>query len=181
MVRGAAMEPILILFCHPALESSQANRRLVAAAREVEGVTVHDLYEEYPDFQIDIEREKALVEAHGRIVWQHPLYWYSTPALMKEWFDVVLEYGWAYGKGGDALHGKRVKSVITTGGGREAYCAAGHNRYPISDLLRPLEQTAILCGMTWLEPLVFFDALHLDAAALDAAADEYVRWLRDGE
>ena len=66
-------------------------------------MTFHDLYEAYPDFHIDVEREKALLEEYPRIVWQHPFYWYSTPSLMKEWFDTVLQYGWAYGKGASAL------------------------------------------------------------------------------
>ena len=175
------MEPTLILFTHPALETSQANRALIEAVKDVEGVTFHDLYEEYPDFQIDIAREQALMEAHGRIVWQHPFFWYSTPALMKEWFDVVLEYGWAYGHEGTALHGKRVKSVITTGGGEDAYCKKGHNRYPVTELLRPLEQTAVLCGMEWLEPLVFYNALHLDAAELRKAGERYRDWLINGD
>jgi len=171
------MEPTLILFSHPALETSRANRALVEAVRDLEGVTFHDLYQEYPDFHIDVDREKALMEGHTRIVWQHPLYWYSTPALMKEWFDVVLEYGWAFGRGSTVLHGKRVKSVITAGARKEAYCREGHNRFSIADFLKPLEQTAGLCGMTWLEPMVFYDALHLEGEALEAAIDRYRDWL----
>ena len=175
------MEKTLILFCHPALETSRANRALIEAVRGLEGVTFHDLYEEYPDFHINIEREKELMEDHQRVVWQHPFFWYSTPALMKEWFDVVLNYGWAYGKGGTALYGKRVKSVVTTGASKEAYCAGGHNRYMMDELLRPIEQTAVLCGMTWLEPLVFHNALHLEGEALKAACNTYRDWLQNGD
>ena len=175
------MEKTLILFCHPALETSRANRALAEAVRELEGVTFNDLYEEYPDFHIDIEREKELMAAHQRIVWQHPFYWYSAPALMKEWFDVVLQYGWAYGKGGTALHGKRVKSVITTGASEKAYGPGGHNRYSMTELLRPIEQTAVLCGMTWLEPMIFHNALHLDGDAMAAAAAQYRNWLLNGD
>lgn len=175
------MEPTLILFSHPALESSRANRALADAVRGLDGVTFHDLYEEYPDFQIDVDREKALMEAHPRIVWQHPFYWYSTPALMKEWFDVVLEYGWAFGRNGTALRGKRVKSVITAGAREEAYGPGGHNGFPIHELLRPLQQTTALCGMIWLEPMVFYNAFHLDAAALDAAAERYRGWILNGD
>lgn len=175
------MEKTLILFCHPALEISRANRALMDAVRELDGVHFNDLYEEYPDFQIDIERERELMESHQRIVWQHPFYWYSTPALMKEWFDVVLGYGWAYGRNGTALHGKRVKSVITTGATEEAYSSSGHNRYPMEELLRPLEQTAVLCGMTWLEPLVFHKALHIDADGMASAIETYRDWLLNGD
>ena len=175
------MEQTLILFCHPALETSRANRTLAEAVRDFEAVTFHDIYEEYPDFQIDIEREQELINSHQRIVWQHPFYWYSTPALMKEWFDVVLQYGWAYGKGGRALHGKRVKSVVTTGASEDAYGPAGHNRFTMAELLRPLEQTAVMCGMTWLDPLVFHKALHLDADGMASAIETYRNWLLNGD
>ena len=175
------MEKTLILFSHPALETSRANRALVDAVRDVDGVTLNDLYEEYPDFHIDVAREKELMESHQRIVWQHPFYWYSTPALMKEWFDVVLQYGWAHGKNGTALRGKRVKSVITTGASQGAYSPDGHNRYEMAELLRPLEQTAVLCGMTWLDPLVFHKALHLDTDAMASAIETYRHWLLNGD
>lgn len=171
------MEKTLIIFTHPALEKSRANRALIEGISDLDGVTVHDLYEVYPDFHIDREREQALLEEHPRIVWQHPFYWYSTPSLMKEWFDVVLEYGWAYGKDGRALEGKTVKSVITTGASCEAYCREGDNGHSVEELLRPLEQTARLCGMTYETPMVFYSALHLDKAAMAAAIERYRDWL----
>ena len=91
---------VLILFAHPALQKSRVNRRLVAAVQNLENVTINDLYEEYPDFSIDVKREQALLESHDIIIFQHPLYWYSCPALLKEWQDLVLEYGFAYGAQG---------------------------------------------------------------------------------
>lgn len=163
----------LLLFAHPALEKSRVNRALVDGVANLEHVTVHDLYEEYPDFHIDVPREQALVEEHPEIIWQHPLYWYSVPSLLKEWFDVVLQYGWAYGTSGTALEGKGVRSVISAGGSREAYCPQGYNCYTVEEMLRPLEQTARLCGMTYHDPLVFYGALNLDGPALESAVAQY--------
>ena len=97
------MPKTLILFANPALEKSRVNKVLIEGVRKLKNVTFNDLYEEYPDFQIDLKREQQLLLEHDRIIWHHPLYWYSVPALMKEWFDIVLEYGWAYGAGGNAL------------------------------------------------------------------------------
>ena len=171
------MKKTLILFAHPALERSRANRALIEGVSDIEGVTVNDLYEGYPDFHIDVPREQALVEGHERLVWQHPFYWYSTPALLKEWFDVVLQYGWAFGKDGTALVGKTVKSVITTGASAEAYCSRGHNAFTMEELLRPIQQTAQLCGMRYEEPMIFHKALHLDEECLAAAVARYRDWL----
>ncbi len=97
---------ILVLLAHPAHRRSRANAALRDAAKAVEGVTLHDLYEAYPDFLIDVDHEQALLLRHDVIVFQHPVYWYSSPAILKEWQDLVLEHGFAYGRAGTALAGK---------------------------------------------------------------------------
>jgi len=149
---------ILVLFAHPSLERSEANQPLARAARAVDGVTLVDLYAEYPAFEIDVDREQARLRAHDVICFLHPLYWYSTPAILKEWQDLVLEHGFAYGSEGTALHGKLFFSALTAGGAEAAYCAEGYNHFTIRELLRPLEQTAMLCGMTYLPPFTLFGA-----------------------
>jgi glutathione-regulated potassium-efflux system ancillary protein KefG len=109
---------VLVLHAHPAPRRSRVNAAMLAAARGVEGVTVRELYEEYPDFFIDVKAEQEVVAAHDVVVMQHPFYWYATPALVKEWFDLVLTPGWAYGEGGTALRGKRWMHAVSTGGRR---------------------------------------------------------------
>ena len=145
---------ILILFAHPALERSRVNRYLIQAVDKLDSVTIHDLYEAYPDFNINVKFEQDLLLAHDIIVFHHPFYWYSSPAILKEWQDLVLEYGFAYGEEGTALRGKKFLSAITTGGGEQAYCRGGYNRFTIRELLVPFEQTASLCGMDYLPPFV---------------------------
>jgi len=145
---------ILVLFAHPALEKSRVNRVLAGAIRDLPGVTFHDLYEAYPDFGIDVKREQELLLAHDILVFHHPFFWYSTPAILKEWQDLVLEHGWAYGRQGTALRGKWMMSVITTGGRESAYQTEGHNRFTMRELLAPIEQTARLCRMEFLPPFV---------------------------
>ncbi len=100
-----------------------------------------------------MEREQELLLAHDRIVFQFPLYWYSSPALLKEWQDVVLTYGWAYGAEGTKLHGREFMLAISTGGPEEAYQAGGYNNYSLSELLKPFQATANLTGMRYLPVL----------------------------
>lgn len=176
------MARVLIVFAHPALETSRVHRRLVAAIPADARVTLHDLYEEYPDFDIRIEREQELLLEHDVIVLLHPLYWYSGPPLLKEWLDLVLEHGWAYGSEGDALSGKVVLQAISAGGQASAYCEEGYNRYTIRQYLRPFEGTVRLCGMTYLPPWVVFGTHRLDDADIDAWGDAWARtvgWLVD--
>jgi glutathione-regulated potassium-efflux system ancillary protein KefG len=130
------------------------NRVLVAAAREVEGVCVQDLYESYPEFDINVSTEQQLLLDHDVIVLQHPFFWYSVPAILKEWMDLVLEHGWAYGSQGTQLEGKWMMSAISTGGGKAAYARDGINRFTVREFLRPIEQTARLCRMLYLPPFL---------------------------
>lgn len=146
------MKKILVLFSHPKYEKSKVNSALINHIKDIDGVTFHDLYERYPDFHIDVEVEKELLEAHDIIIWHHPFYWYSCPPLMKQWIDLVLEFDWAYGPNGNALKSKTCLNVITTGAAREVYCSEGTNSFTVNQFLRPFEQTANLCGMNYLPP-----------------------------
>ena len=167
------MRRVLVLFAHPVLERSRVNRRLVDAIRDLEGVTIRDLYEDYPTLAIDVQREQADLLAHDVFVFQHPFYWYSCPAILKEWQDLVLEHGWAYGVGGTQLRGKITLNAITTGGPEPAYRSTGYNRFTVRELLAPWDQTAHLCGMRFLAPF----AVH---AALRVVGDQDVAASRDG-
>jgi glutathione-regulated potassium-efflux system ancillary protein KefG len=169
------LTPVLILFAHPAFERSRVQRQLVDAVAELPGITFHDLYQAYPDFDVDVGHEQELLAAHEVVVLQHPFYWYSTPPLVKQWEDLVLEHGWAYGTGGTALHGKRLLSAISAGGPQRAYCADGYNRFSVRQLLAPLEQTARLCGMEYLPPFVVFGTHGLEDEGIRSAATEYGR------
>ena len=157
------MKKILILFAHPALEKSRVNARISPDLSELEGVTVHDLYESYPEFDIDVAHEKKMVEDHDVIVFHHPLFWYSTPAILKEWQDLVLEHGWAYGSTGNALRGKVFFNIITAGGREEAYRIDGYNGHTLRQLLAPIEQTSRLCKMVFLPPFVIYGTHSIDA------------------
>jgi glutathione-regulated potassium-efflux system ancillary protein KefG len=174
---------ILILFAHPALEKSRVNEVLVRAVRDLEGVTFHDLYELYPEFDIDVKREQGLLETHDVVVLHHPFFWYSTPAILKEWQDLVLEHGWAYGHAGTALRGKKVLCVVTTGGREVAYQQDGYNRFTMRQLLAPIEQTAYLCGMDFLPPFVVHGTHGMKLPEIEAHARDLRRALealRDG-
>lgn len=149
------MAKVLILFAHPERERSRVNVAMRDAVDGLDDVTVHDLYEAYPDFDIDVLAEQAAVEAHDALVFQHPMYWYSCPALLKEWLDLVLTHDWAYGSDATALRGKVVVSAISTGGSAKAFSEGGSSRYTVDQLLAPFDQTAHLCGMTWRPPFVF--------------------------
>jgi glutathione-regulated potassium-efflux system ancillary protein KefF len=167
------MPQILILYAHAMPHRSRVNRRMIAAARTLPGVAVQDLYETYPDFEIDVPHEQSLLAAADLVVLQHPLQWYGMPSLQKEWLDRVLEHNWAYGSRGGALAGKDFWLAVTTGGAGQAYSAEGEHGYPFPAFLPPYRQTALLCGMRWLEPLVMHGVRQADEEAIEAHAANY--------
>jgi len=168
---------ILLLYAHPESQASVANRILLNTAQQQNNVTVHDLYAFYPDFFIDIQYEQQLLREHDIILFQHPLYTYSCPALLKEWLDRVLSRGFAIGNGEQALAGKYWRSVITTGEPETAFHQAGLNRYPMSDIMRPFELTAQACRMHWLTPMIIYSARRQSRQAMATYASAYQDWL----
>lgn len=150
--------PAYVLAAHPNWRESRVNRLLLERARAVDNATVRDLYGTYPDYDIDVPAEQAAVEAAALVVLLHPIQWYSMPSLMKLWLDEVLRHGWAYGHGGTALQGKDLWLVATTGGAETSYHPQGYNRFFFDAFLPPYEQTAYLCGMRFLPPLLLHGA-----------------------
>lgn len=171
--RIAEERRILVIFCHPQAHRSRVNRPLVESVRDLPGISVHELYERYPDAGIDVPYEQELLATHDTIVLQHPFYWYSTPPLLKEWLDVVLTWGWAYGRGGTALRGKRLMTAITTGGPEDAYLEGVTNRFSLKELLAPMAQTAWLCGMEYLPPFAIHGTHALEPEGVLRATQEY--------
>lgn len=169
---------VLLLFVHPLFEKSKVNRWMLESLPNSALLTVHDLYETYPDFEVDITYEKALLEKHDLIIWQHPMYWYSSPPLLKQWIDLVLEHGWAYGKNGKALEGKKLLQVVTAGAIRENYCQKGKDRYTIPELFEPFAQTAQVCGMQYLPPYVIHGTHNLEQERIREKTVNYGKFIR---
>jgi glutathione-regulated potassium-efflux system ancillary protein KefF len=166
-------EGIYVLAAHPNWRESRVNRPLFDRARGVPGVKVQDLYARYPDYDIDVPAEQGRAQAANLLVLLHPVQWYSMPALMKLWLDEVLAYGWAYGPGGTALQGKDIWLVTSTGGPEQSYHPQGYNRYFFEAFLPPYEQTAALCGMRFLPPLVLHGAHRAGKDAVESHAQVF--------
>jgi glutathione-regulated potassium-efflux system ancillary protein KefF len=171
---------ILVLYAHPYPRTSRACAALLAAIRDVKGLEVRSLYELYPDFDIDIAAEQAALTRADVVVFLHPIYWYTSPGLLKHWFDKVLVGGWAHGKGGEALKDKDCLWV-TTAGDVESYTPEGRHHRRFEDFVPVVEQTARYCHMNWLEPFVLQgaheisdDELRKEGARLRGRLDFYV-------
>lgn len=169
--------PIVVIYAHPAPRRSRVNHPLAEALAELPHVEVRELYRLYVDYDIDVVAEQRLLSTAETVVLQFPVRWYSVPALLKFWLDDVLESGWAFGPGGTALRGKSMLVVVSAGGHADAYGPDGSHGHPLADFLLPLEQTARLCGMEWLPPVVLHDADNVDTDAVARHIEHVARHL----
>jgi putative NADPH-quinone reductase len=164
---------ILVIFAHPYPHLSRINKVLSRSALTLEHVTFVDLYQTYPDFLIDVPQEQDRLRRHQLIVFQHPLYWYSCPPLLKEWIDVVLTQGFAFGAGGDSLKGKDFLQVISTGAPWTNYQRQGSYRFTVAEILRPFEATVALCQMRYHYPFLVQGLRNLTDELLATKAAAY--------
>lgn len=176
---------ILYLVAHPDLSRSIANKAIAAKIEATGLVRRHDLYTASPNGKLDVAKEQELLAWADLVVLQFPFQWYSAPGLLKEWQDQVLKYGFAFTLDGSPskLRGKEVLVSLTSGGPKEAYGAAGYNRFSYAEMLRPLEQTFTLCQMKWLGHKAVGGMMVLSEAdkqaAVAAGADDLAEFLRD--
>jgi glutathione-regulated potassium-efflux system ancillary protein KefG len=178
------MKKVLILLAHPKYEHSVVNQALINAVSGLENVEVRDLYELYPDFNIDVQTEQEILFTAEIIIWHHPLYWYSAPPLLKQWIDLVLEFGWAYGPGGIYLKGKQVFNAISSGGAKEAYTKEGRHAHTMREFLLPFHQTAKLCNMVYLPPFQVNGTHKITPESIEENAEKYkntILFLRDAD
>ena len=165
----------LLVFADPALERGRVNASMADAVRDLPGLTVHDLYEIYPDFTIDVPAEHRRMYDHDLIVLQFPLYWFSIPSLLKEWMDLSWSRGFAFGEGAK-LKGRTLMCAISTGANRDAY-ENGAYRFPLDQFLRPLQEAAGYCGLNWADPFVLHGAQARELEGMEKGMALYRRRL----
>lgn len=160
-----------VLVFHPHLDRSHANRALADRAAQEDGVTVRDMYGEYPDLRVDGARERMLVANADLLVFQFPLYWYSAPALLKEWEDATFD------PAGHGLEGKRLLLAVTAGGRMEDYAEDGKHGASMGQVLLPYRIAAKYLNMVFEEPLVLGHVHHIPDDELVAETERYARML----
>ena len=144
------MSKILLVVAHPNIEASIANKTIIENFISLHPETeIDELYKLYPDFKINIKKEQEKLLKADFIILQFPMFWYNAPALMRKWFEDVLEHGFAYGSKGKALQGKKLIVSITTGSPVEEYREGGIQSFTIDDLTKGFHQLANLCSMKW--------------------------------
>ena len=145
----------LVLIAHPNLSTSRFNQTWKTELAKHD-VTVHDLYASYPDGKINPQKEQDLLIQHDRIVFQFPLYWYSTPALLKQWQD-----------------------AISAGSSEADYQADGRKGFTMTEVLRPLEMMSQLCSLTYTPPFIAYGANEATDEAVQQSSQKMIAHILD--
>ncbi len=149
------MQKTLVIVGHPDINNeSVANKIILDRLKQENNIEIRNLARLYPTFNIDVDQEQEALIDIDIVVFQYPFYWYSVPGILKEWMDRVFEYGFAYGSTGNKLHGKQLLISTTVGGAEKAYNSEGYNSFTMDEFFAPMKQTAKLCGMSFLDPIV---------------------------
>ena len=144
------MSSILMIVAHPNIESSIGNKTIIEHFKSLHPeAEIDELYKLYPDFKIDVKKEQEKLLKADFIILQFPYFWYNAPALLRKWFEDVLEHGFAYGSKGKALQGKKLIVSFTTGSPVETYKEGGMQNFTLEDLTKGFHQLANLCSMNW--------------------------------
>lgn len=156
------MSSIVMISGHPDLKSSNVNKKIIDKITTVfPQIELRQLDDLYPDGKIDVDTEQRTLLNADIIILQFPFYWYSVPGLLKLWMDNVFTYGFAYGREGNKLSGKKLILSLTIGGPEEAYAPTGYNNFPVNQLLYPLEQTCNLTGMRYMRPVISHGMVYI--------------------
>ncbi|WGE89429.1 NAD(P)H-dependent oxidoreductase [Actinobacillus arthritidis] len=167
----------LVIVAYPDLTSSRVNSALAKGAKSVANVEVCSLYELYPDGKIDVATEQAVLSQTDHIVLQFPMYWYSTPALLKQWQDDVLTYGWAYGSKGKALVGKTLSVAVSLGASENDYQPNSEMGHTVDEFLLPIKTMARYTNMQYSKTFVVGGALKISDEQIAQAVSRYQAFL----
>lgn len=173
------MKKILVNLVHPNLNKSIVNKQLLNGIKDLDNITINNLYEKYPDFKIDVAKEQELLLEHDIIVFQFPMYWFSSPSLLKEWFDIVLEYGFAHG-GNYKLKDKSFAVAISCGGGEEDFCERGKDKKTVEEFLFPFAITANYIKMKYKKAFISYKTEStLSEDILNKYTKDYLEYIKN--
>lgn len=143
---------ISIVLAHPNINESRANKELLDSVKEMDYVTVYNVYEDFPELY-DPEIWSQIMLESSALIFQFPLYWMSAPYKLKKWQDEVFTYL----SQTPMVMGKPLMVVTTTGSGKDSFRSGGRNRFTIDELLRPYQASALNAGMKWETPIVVYE------------------------
>ncbi|WP_036534460.1 NAD(P)H-dependent oxidoreductase [Oceanobacter kriegii] len=169
----------LVIVSHPYPDHSTAIKSLENTAKTLPDITVRNLESLYGNDinKLNVTAEQAACEGMDRIVFMFPIHWFNLTPMLKAYLNEVWTYGWAFGPEGNALKNKELLLVTTAGATEHTYSQAGLIQSTIEEVLTPMKASALYVGMTYLQPLAFFEARDAAKEALSGFSAKLVERL----
>ncbi|USS87137.1 NAD(P)H-dependent oxidoreductase [Fructilactobacillus cliffordii] len=149
----------LVIVAHPEYDDSSTQAFLRRAQADFDSVTWHKLT--VSDEPLDVASEQQMLLQADRIIFQFPMYWYSAPALLKQWEDDVLTRAFTFASEQGKLADKQLGIVTSLGYPEQEFQAGGTEGFSISEVLTPYRALAHRAGMQFLKPLVINQFAYL--------------------
>lgn len=164
----------LVIVAHPKILDSYTQTFFKQAVKNLPNVTWHPINKSF-----DVTTEQTLLRQHQRIIWEFPLYWYSAPAILKQWEDDVLTDEFAFGNEitNPGLKGKTLGLVVNTGESASRYQVAGDEHFSLTEILRPYQVTAQRLKMKYMNPLLIYKFEHMNDIAQQELFIHYQQYL----
>ena len=140
----------LVIVAHPEIDNSTTQQFFKEGLAGFDNYEWHEIKQEF-----EVAAERLLLIKADRIVFQFPLYWYSAPAILKQWLDEVFSVNQL------DLSGKELGLVVSTGSPAKDFQAGGTEKYTMSEVLRPYEMLANRLGMKYLTPVLIHQFAYL--------------------
>jgi len=179
VVSKPSIMKVLIVFTHPNLSSfNHALLENFSSGLEQSGheVRIKDLYQEQFNPVLSSDELSALHQGNiptrianeqeqllwaEALVFVYPLWWFTPPAMLKGWFDVVLSKGVAFEYSNAGARGllkhKKAKVLITAGASEDYFIE--NNSLEIS--YRPLTDGALaFCGIDDVSYEIYYDIIN---------------------
>ncbi len=171
----------VVIIDHPNFSQSNVNRRFVDELRKYpDEILLHNLQSVYPTGDINVSKEHCLIDNNEVFVLQFPLYWFSCPPKLKEWFDKVITNGWAYGEA-NHLENKKFAFCISCGSEEAAYNTMGRHHRKVEDYLANLIHAFEMCKVDYKGSFITYginDKEIVTANVIGQRAKDYIDFIK---
>jgi glutathione-regulated potassium-efflux system ancillary protein KefF len=159
----------LIIVSHPYPDNSNSIKSLENAVKGITGTTVRNLETLYGDDinNFDIAAEQLAYQGADRVVFMFPVHWFNLTPMLKAYLNAVWSYGWAFGPEGTALKNKEMLVIATAGATEFTYSKQGLINSTIEEVLTPMKSSALYVGMTYAQPIAFYEAMNPSSEKID--------------
>jgi putative NADPH-quinone reductase len=165
----------LILISHPQFADSATQQFLKTAGESQGDVTFQQIDDLYQQHQLDVDTEQQQLIKADRLIFQFPMYWYSSPASLKQFMDDVFTRKLVVAD--HLLRHQELGLVVTLGDSAADFQAGGREHFTISELMRPFEAFANKAGMIYLKSFVVNQFGYMNEAQKELLLSDYLQYV----